>query len=103
MGSLCRVGGADGCLWPSCLNGLHVVAWAVDFRTMAGDPEQAVGGWMVQDIRLCRRVLYAEVLSSFEFCFDPLSISYPFLVLAFPFLPASDFLYLFFFPVDSSC
>ncbi len=79
------------------------MAQVVAFRTMAGDPEQAVGGWVVQDIRLCRRVLYAEVLSSFEFCFDPLSISYPFLVLDFSFLPASDFLYHFFFPVDSSC
>ena len=79
------------------------MAWAVAFRTMAGDPEQAVGGRVVQDVCLCRRVLDTEVLPRFEFCFYPFSVSYPFLVFDFSFLLTSDFLYLLFFPVDSGC
>jgi hypothetical protein len=79
----------------------HRVRWAVCVALVV--LKQAVGGWVVQDVRLCRRVLDAEVLSSFEFCFDPLSVSHPFLVFYFSFLPTGNFLYLFFFPVDSGC
>ena len=98
MGCLCGAGFNDVRLRPPCLQGGQFRGGVL--FCVAGDPEEAVHSWVVEDVCLCGGVFDAKVASGFEFRFYSFAISDLLLVFGFPFLLAGDFVYFIFAPCD---